>query len=79
MSEDKVEEIKASYPDSGSVKDSRDNSPNQSEEVIEGVGDGGLKLQVEAPLPKHLGHVIGHLWGIFSSLGPVCQYRVLMD
>ena len=79
MSEDKVEETKASYPDSGSVKDSRDSGSDESEEVIEGVGDGGLKLQVEAPLPKHLGQVIGHLWGISSSLGPVCQYQVLMD
>ena len=72
MSEDKVEETKTSYPNSGSVKDSRDGGPDESEEVVEGVGDGGLKLQVGAPLPKHLGHVIGHLWGTSSSLGPVC-------
>ena len=64
VSENKVEETKASYPNSGSVKDSRDGSLNESEEVIKEVGDGGLKLQVGAPLPKHLGHVIGHLWGI---------------
>ena len=50
VSEDKVEETKASYPDSGSVKDSRDGSPDESEEVIEGEGDGGLKLQVGTPL-----------------------------
>ena len=79
VSEDRVEETEASYPDSGSVKDSRDGGPNESEEVIEGVCDGGLKLQVGSPLPKHLGHVIGHLWGASSSLGPVCQYQVLMD
>ena len=74
VSEDRVEETKASYPDSGSVKDSRDGGPNESEEVVEGVGESGLKLQAGAPLPKHLGHVIGHLWRGSSSLGPVCQY-----
>ena len=72
MSEDKVEETKALYPNSGSVKDSRDGGLDESEEVVEGVGDSGLKLQVGVPLPKHF--VIGHLWGISSSLGPVCQY-----
>ena len=72
VSEDRVEEIKASYPDLGSDKDSRDSGPNESEKVVKGVGDGGLKLQVGAPLPKHLGHVIGHLWRPSSSLGPVC-------
>ena len=74
VSEDRVEETEASYPNSGSVKDSRDGGPNESEEVVEGVDDGGLKLQVGAPLPKHLGHVIGHLWRASSSLGPVCRY-----
>ena len=72
VSEDRVDETKAAYPNFGSVKDSRDGSPDESEEVVEGLGDGGLKLQVGAPVPKHLGHVISHLWGIFSSLGPVC-------
>ena len=72
MSEDRVEEAEASYPDSGSVKDSRDGSPSVSEEVVEGVGDGGLQLQVGAPLPKHLGHMVGHLWGTSSVLGPIC-------
>ena len=78
-SEDRVEETEASYPNYGTVKDSRESGPNASEEVIEEVGDGGLKLQVGAPLPKDLGHVIGHLWGISSSLEPVCRYQVLMD
>ena len=49
VSEDRVEETKASYPDFESVKDSRDGGPNESEEVVEGVGDGGLKLQVGNP------------------------------
>ena len=79
VSEDRVEEAKASYPDSVSVKDSRDSSPNGSEEVVEGVGDGGLQLQVEAPLPKHLGYKVVHLWGTSSVLGPISQYQVLMD
>ena len=61
MSEDRAEETKASYPDSGSVRDSREGSSDESEEVEDGVGEGGLKLQTGAPLPKHLGHVIGSL------------------
>ena len=79
MSEDKVEETEALYPDSGSVKDSRDGGPSELEEVVKGVGNGGEKLQVGTLLPKHLGHVIGHLWGASSSLGPACIYQVLMD
>ena len=63
MLEDRVEETEASYPDSGSVRDSRDGSPDESEEVVHGASDGDLKLQVWAPLPKHQGHVVGHLWG----------------
>ena len=63
VAEDRVEETKGSYPKSGSVKYSRDGGSNESEEVVKGVGDGGLKLQVGAPLPRYLGHVIGHLWG----------------
>ena len=49
MSEDRVEETEASYPNSESVKDSRDSGPDESEEVIKGVGDGGIKLQVGVP------------------------------
>ena len=74
VSEDRIEDTEASYPDSWLVKDSTDGVPDESEEVVEGVGDGGLKLQVGAPLPNHLGHVIGHLWEASSSLGLVCQY-----
>ena len=50
VSEDRVEETEASYPNSGSVQDSRDGGPNESEEVVKGVGNGGLKLQVRTPL-----------------------------
>ena len=68
MSEDRVEETEALYPDSRSVRDSKDGIPDELEEVVNGVGDGGLKLQVGAPLPKHQGHVVGHLWGATSVL-----------
>ena len=44
MLEDRSEETEASYPDSGSVKDSRDGGSNELEEVEEGVGEGGQKL-----------------------------------
>ena len=71
MSEDRVEETKALYPDSGSVRDSMHCSPDELEEVVDRVGNGGLKLQVGAPLPKHWGHVVGHLWGATSVLGSV--------
>ena len=71
MLEDRVEENEASYSDSGSVRDSKDGIPDESEEVVNGGGDGGLKLQVGAPLPKHQGHVTGHLWGNASVLVPV--------
>ena len=74
MSEDRTEETKASYPDSGSVRNSREGGPDESEEVEYGVGEGGLKLQTGAPLPKHLGHVKGSLWGVSSVQGLVWQY-----
>ena len=61
MSEGRAEETEASYPDSGSVKDSKEGGPDESEEVEDGVGKGDQKLQMGAPLPKHLGHVVGNL------------------
>ena len=69
MLQDRVEEAEASCPDSGLVRDSRDGSPNELEEVVNGVGNGGLKMQVGAPLPKHWGHVVGHLLGGHISSG----------
>ena len=69
MSEDRAEETKASYPDSSLVRDSRDGGSNELEEVEDGVGEGGQKLQVGAPLPKHWGHVVGNLCGASSVLG----------
>ena len=40
-----------------------------SKEVEEGVGKGGWKLRIGAPLPKHQGHVVGNLRGASSILG----------
>ena len=51
MLEDRVEETKASYPDSSLVRDSRDGSPDELEEVVDGVGNEGLKLQIGHPYP----------------------------
>ena len=61
MSEDRAEEIEASYPDSVSVRDSKEGGPDELEEVEDGVSRGGQKLQIGTPLPKHLGHVVGNL------------------
>ena len=61
MSKDRAEETETSYPDSGSVGDSKEGGSNESEEVEDGVGEGGWKLQMGAPLPKHFGHVVGNL------------------
>ena len=44
MFEDRAEEIEASYPDSGSVRDSKEGGPDELEEVENGVGEGGQKL-----------------------------------
>ena len=60
MSKDRAEEIEPSYPDSGAVRDSKEGGPNESEEVEDRVGKGGLKLQMRAPLPKHFSHVVGN-------------------
>ena len=61
MSEVRAEETEASYPDSGSIRDSKEGGPDELEEVEDGVGKGGWKLQMGAPLPKHLGHMVGNL------------------
>ena len=52
--------MEASYPDSGSVDDSRERGPEESEEVKGGAGEGGCDSSFSwAPLPKHLGQVSG--------------------
>ena len=40
-----AEDINASYPDSGSVKDSKEGGLDELEEVEDGAGDGGQKSQ----------------------------------
>ena len=61
MLEDRAEEIEASYPDSGSVRDSKEGGSDKLEEVEDGVGEGGWKLQcIGEPLPKYFGHVFGN-------------------
>ena len=79
MSEDRADETEASYPDSGSVRNSREGGSDELEEVEDGVGEGGLKLQTGAPLSKYQGHVMGSLWGVSSVWGLVWPYQVLVD
>ena len=74
MSEDRSEETETSYPDSRSVRDLRDGASDESDEMEDGVGEGGQKLPIGAPLPKHLGHVVGNLCGISSVWELECQY-----
>ena len=70
MSEDRVEDIDASYPDSGPVRDSKEGGPDELEEVKHGVGEGGQELQCSgATLLKHFGQVFGNCWGIVSGQG----------
>ena len=67
------EDMEASYPDSGSVNDSREGVPEESEEVEEGAGEGGLDSSFSrASLPKHLGQVSGNHCSITSGQGPIC-------
>ena len=79
MSKDRADGTEASYPDSGSVRDSREGGSNELEEVEDGVSEGDWKLQTGAPLPKHLGHMVGSLCGVSSVWGLVWQYQVLVD
>ena len=44
------------------------------EEGEDGAGEGGQKLQVGGPLPKHWDHVIGSLCGAAPILRLVWQY-----
>ena len=56
MSEDRD----TSYLDSGSVIDSKDGGPKESEEVEDGVGEGGQESHLSGAPPKHLGQVSGN-------------------
>ena len=73
------EDIEASYPDLGLVIDSKEGSPEESEEVEDGAGEGGPASNFNgAPLPKHFGQVLGTCWGAASGWGHIWQYQVLM-
>ena len=64
--------MEASYLDSGSVNDSREGGPEESEEVEDGAGEGGWDSSFSGhPLPKHLGQVSGNCWDIASGQGPI--------
>ena len=77
--EDIAEDIEASYPDLGSVMDSKEGGLEESEEVEDGAGEGGQEsLLSGAPLPKHFGQGLGTCWGVASGQGPSWQYQVLM-
>ena len=39
-------------------------------------GEGGFMW---TPLPKQFGHVPDSLWGVSSTWGPICHYRVQVD
>ena len=67
MSKDRAEEIEALYPDSSPVRDSKEGGPDESEEVEDGVDEGGWKLQTGTPLPKHFCHVVGNCSEVASG------------
>ena len=48
------EDTDASEPDLGSIKDSREGGPEESEELVEGVGEGGCT--------SILGEEVGFMW-----------------
>ena len=80
MSDDRAEDIDASYPDSGSVRDSKEGGLDEIEVVEDGIGEGGWELQCRgAPLPKHFDQVLGNHWGSAFGWGLVWQYQVLVD
>ena len=67
--------MEASYPDSGSVNDSKEEGPEELAEVKEGAGEGGYdSIFSGASLPKHLGQVSGNCCSVASGQGPTCQY-----
>ena len=69
------EDMEASYPDLGSVNNSKEGGLEKLEEVKEGAGEGGFdSIFGGAPLPKHLGQVSGNHCSVASGWGPTCQY-----
>ena len=67
-----LEDIEASYLESGLVIDFKEGGPEESEEVEDGVGEGVLDSHFSGtPLPKHFNQVSGNCWGIASGWGPI--------
>ena len=67
--------MEASYPDLGSVNNSKEGGLEESEKVKEGAGEGGHdSIFGGAPLPKHLGQVSGNCCSVASGWEPTCQY-----
>ena len=65
--------MEASYPDLGSVNNSKEGGVEELEDVKEGAGKGGYdSIFSGAPLPKHLGEVSGNCCGVASRWGPTC-------
>ena len=59
--------MEASYPDLGSVNDSKEWGPEELEEVKEGEGEGGLdSIFGGAPPPQTFGQVSGKCCGVAS-------------
>ena len=54
MSEDMVEDIDASYPDLGSVSDSKEGSLDELEEVEDRVGEGGWEFAMQWGIPPQI-------------------------
>ena len=80
------ENMEASYPDSSFIRDSNEGGPEESEEVVDKVGEGaqasitgGEGGLMWTPLPKQFGHVPGSLWGNSSAQGPICLHQVWVD
>ena len=61
------EYMEASYPDSGSVNDSKEGGPEESEEVMEGAGEGGRDSIL-------VGHPSPNIWPGFRQLLLCCLW-----
>ena len=77
----------ALFPNSDSIRDSKEGGPQESEEKEEeGEDEAGLSIDLREggrvrwiPLPKHFGHVIGDLWDCSSKQGLACCHLVCTD
>ena len=75
------EDTDISYAISSSFKDSWEGGPEELEEVVGKVGEGGQASILggeggfmQTPLPKQFGHVPGSLLGVSSTWGPICHH-----